>query len=223
MIPLRDAKRSKRIPFVNYSLITLCGAVFVYEMSLGDTFDSFIRAHGIIPVRIHDAIFDRNPSLKIFLTLFSSIFLHGGWAHLIGNMLYLYIFGHNVEDRLGHRGYFLFFMLSGVGAGLSEAFFRHSSDVPVIGASGAIAGVLGGYFLLFPRSRILTMIPLVIFFPVIEISAFFFLGFWFLLQFFQGTLSVGGAGGIAWWAHAGGFVAGAVLLPIFLLLRKLQA
>lgn len=221
MIPLRDAKRSKRIPFVNYSLITLCGAIFVYEMSLGDTLDSFIRVHGIIPVRVHEAFFERKPSLDVFLTLFTSIFLHGGWAHLIGNMLYLYIFGHNVEDRIGHKEYFLFFMLCGVGAGLTEVFFHHDAEIPLIGASGAIAGVLGGYFLLFPRSRILTMIPLVIFFPVIEVSAFFFLGFWFLLQFLQGTLSMGASEGIAWWAHAGGFVVGAVLIPIFLLLRKL--
>jgi membrane associated rhomboid family serine protease len=155
-------------------------------------------------------------------TLVTSMFLHGGWLHLLGNMLYLYVFGDNVEDRLGHMGYAVFYLLAGIGASLTEVYFQQESIAPLIGASGAIAGVLGAYFLLYPRSRVLTIIPLVIFYPIVEISAFFFLGFWFLMQFVQGYLFSGmpAGGGIAWWAHAGGFVVGALLLPFFLVLRR---
>jgi membrane associated rhomboid family serine protease len=159
------------------------------------------------------------------LTLLSSMFVHGGWMHLLGNMLFLYIFGDNVEDRLGHGSYLVFYLLCGAGASLVQVYAQQNSVAPLIGASGAISGVLGAYFLLYPRARVLTLIPLFVFFPVVELSAFFFLGFWFLLQFIQGALAAAGgdaaAGGVAWWAHAGGFVAGAVLLPVFLLLRKL--
>jgi hypothetical protein len=143
--------------------------------------------------------------------------------HLLGNMLYLYIFGNSVEGRLGHAGYLVFYLLAGVGAALVEVYFDRESSVPLLGASGAIAGVLGAYFILFPRARVLTAIPLFVFFPVVEVPAFLFLGFWFLMQFLQGTFSqVGSAagGGVAWWAHAGGFVIGAVLLPFFLLARR---
>ena len=145
--------------------------------------------------------------------------------HLLGNMLFLYVFGDNVEDRLGHGSYLVFYLLCGAGAALVQVYAQQNSAAPLIGASGAISGVLGAYFLLYPRARVLTLIPLFVFFPVVELSAFFFLGFWFLLQFVQGALSAAGgdaaAGGVAWWAHAGGFVVGAVLLPVFLLLRRL--
>jgi membrane associated rhomboid family serine protease len=143
--------------------------------------------------------------------------------HLIGNMLYLYIFGDNVEDRLGHLGYFFFYLLAGVGAALVEVYFQRTSGVPLLGASGAIAGVLGAYFLLFPKAKIMTLIPLVVFFPVFELSAFFFLGFWFIMQFINGLAGAGldAGGGVAWWAHAGGFIVGAVLLPVFLFIRKM--
>ena len=155
--------------------------------------------------------------------LVTSLFLHGGWLHLIGNMLYLFIFGDNVEDRLGHIGYLVFYLLVGITASLTEVYFSRSSSVPLLGASGAIAGVMGAYLILYPKARITTLIPLFIFFPVIDVSAFFFLVFWFVMQFISGALSVGTqiSGGVAWWAHAGGFVAGAVFLPIFLLVRKL--
>jgi len=150
------------------------------------------------------------------------MFLHGGWVHLIGNMLYLYIFGDNIEDRLGHLGYLVFYLLSGIGAAMTQIFFDPASTVPLIGASGAIAGVLGAYFLLYPRARVLTLIPLVVFFPLVELPAFIFLGFWIVLQFLQAALSTStdAAGGVAWWAHAGGFVVGAILLPLFLLVGK---
>lgn len=223
MIPLRDTVRSKTTPFVNYLLIAFCGLAFLYELSQGSKIDSFVQRFAIIPVEVSPLLFHGHASPGAVLSLLTSMFLHGGWLHLMGNMLYLYIFGDNIEDRLGHIGYLLFYILCGIGAGLVEVYFQRDSAVPLIGASGAIAGVLGAYFLLFPRARVLTMIPLFIFFPVIEVSAFFFLGFWFVLQFLQGTLSAGAgvAGGVAWWAHAGGFVIGALLLPFFLIARRL--
>jgi hypothetical protein len=224
MIPIRDTIRSKTIPYVNYSLIALCGAMFLYEVSLGERVESLIRNYGVTPVYVSSTLFSGHFALRPLMTLFTSMFLHGGWLHLVGNMLYLYIFGDNVEDRLGHRGYLVFYLIAGVGAALVEVWFQQGSYAPLIGASGAIAGVLGAYFILFPKSRILTLIPLFVFFPVVEISAFFFLGFWFLMQFVEGwfTAEAGASasGGVAWWAHAGGFIAGALLLPFFLLARR---
>ena len=222
MIPLRDTNRSRTIPFVNYIIIGFCGCVFLFEASLGSRADVFLGRFGVVPESLSLAFENGRYSPGVFIPLFTSMFLHGGIMHLLGNMLYLYIFGDNVEDRLGHAGYLVFYFLCGIGASLTEVFFHQHSGTPIIGASGAIAGVLGAYFLLFPRARVLTLIPLFVFFPVVEVSALFFLGFWFVLQFVQGWLSSGAdsAGGVAWWAHAGGFVMGAVLLPIFLLVRK---
>ncbi len=218
MIPLRDTVRSSTIPIVTYSLIVLCTAVFLYEVWLGDRADRFIATYALTPSAISRTVLHGKFPLAVSITLVTSMFLHGGWMHLIGNMLYLYIFGDNVEDRIGHKGFVLFYMLSGIGAAVAEVLSMPTSRTPLVGASGAIAGVLGAYFLLFPRARVLTLIPLFIFFPIVEISAFFFLGFWFLLQFLQAAASSseGSVGGVAWWAHAGGFVVGAVLLPIFL-------
>ena len=237
MIPLRDTSKSKTFPFVNYLLIATCGGVFLYESSLGEYLETFIHRYAIIPSDTAAIVFPPEGTVHAairrivhagFAPLFplvTSMFLHGGWMHLIGNMLYLYIFGDNVEDRLGHFGYLVFYFMVGIGAGLTEVFFEQHSAIPIIGASGAIAGVLGAYFLLFPRAKILTLIPLFVFFPVIEISAFFFLGFWFVMQFINGSLSAGteAGGGVAWWAHAGGFVVGAALMPVFLLLRKISS
>jgi membrane associated rhomboid family serine protease len=223
MIPLRDTVKSKTIPWVNYLLITLCGVIFLYELQLGDRLESFLHRFAVTPAEVSATLFAGRISLHPLVTMVTSIFLHGGWMHLLGNMLYLYIFGDNVEDRLGHAGYTVFFLFTGGLAAAAEVYVTPDSTMPLLGASGAIAGVLGAYFLLYPRARVLTMIPLFVFFPVIEISAFFFLGFWFVLQFIQGSLAAGAGatGGVAWWAHLGGFVAGAVLLPLFLLLRKL--
>jgi membrane associated rhomboid family serine protease len=225
MIPLRDTIKSRTIPYVNYILISVCGAVFLYELSLGERVGHFIRMTGVTPADVSASLFHGRLAVRPALTLISSMFVHGGWMHLLGNMLYLYIFGDNVEDRLGHGFYLVFYLLCGAGSALVQVYAGQTSAAPLIGASGAISGVLGAYFLLYPRARVLTLIPLFVFFPVVEVSAFFFLGFWFLLQFVQGALAVSGgdaaAGGIAWWAHAGGFVTGALLLPVFLLLRKL--
>ena len=146
------------------------------------------------------------------------MFMHGGWLHVIGNMLYLYIFGDNVEDTLGHGRYLLFYFLCGVASFLVQILFQSHSMVPNVGASGAIAGVLGAYILLFPRARVVTLLPIFIFFTVVEIPAYIFLGIWFLIQFFSGALTLGRAsaqsGGVAWWAHIGGFVVGMLLLKV---------
>ena len=185
MIPIRDTIPSNRLPVVNYVLIAANLGLFFYEIFLG----------GNIPT-----------------------FLHGGWMHLLGNMLYLYIFGDNVEDTLGHGRYLLFYIACGAASFAVQIGFQPGSAVPNIGASGAIAGVLGAYFLLFPRARVVTLLPLFIFFTTIEIPAVVFLGLWFLLQFLSGTVSLGrpaATGGVAWWAHVGGFVAGVVFLKVF--------
>jgi membrane associated rhomboid family serine protease len=210
---------------VNYLLIALCSAVFLLEIGLDEqTSGTLLLSFAVVPSEIHRTLFAGEIAAQPLISLFTSMFLHGGWGHLIGNMLYLFVFGDNVEDRLGHRGYLFFYFFCGAGAALIQAAVQGPSDIPMIGASGAIAGVLGGYFLLFPKARVLTLIPLIIFFPVVEISAFFFLGFWFLMQFLQGSLSLGNDGsGIAWWAHAGGFLVGAILLPFILLLRRLKS
>ena len=223
MIPIRDTTKSKSIPIVNYILITLCGIVFLFEVSLSSRLELLVFRFGVIPVDVSVLWLNHQASVGTLLTLVTSLFLHGGWLHLIGNMLYLYIFGDNVEDRLGHGPYLIFYLLCGIGASIVQVYSNQYSTAPLIGASGAIAGVLGAYFLLYPKARILTVIPLFIFFPVVELSAFFFLGFWFVMQFLQGSLSSGAdmGGGVAWWAHAGGFLVGAALLPIFLLWKRM--
>jgi membrane associated rhomboid family serine protease len=223
MIPIRDTTKSRTVPFVNYLLIAICGVVFLFEVSLGSRAEMLVSRFGVIPADVSMLWRDHHVSVGSLLTLVTSTFLHGGWMHLIGNMLYLYIFGDNVEDRIGHGPYLFFYLLCGVGASVVQVLSSQLSTVPLIGASGAIAGVLGAYFLLYPRARILTLVPLFVFFPVIELSAFFFLGFWFIMQFLQGSLSAGAdvAGGVAWWAHAGGFLVGAALLPIFLLWKRM--
>jgi membrane associated rhomboid family serine protease len=198
--------------------------MFLVELTLPPySAASFVSSFAVVPADIHTSLFQGDVAFQPLLSLFTSMFLHGGWVHLLGNMLYLWVFGDNIEDRLGHLGYIGFYLVSGVGAALIEVAAQGNSTTPIIGASGAIAGVLGAYFLSYPRARILTLIPLFIYFPVVEIPAFFFLGFWFIMQFLQGTASLGGeaAGGIAWWAHAGGFLVGAVALPIFLIARKI--
>jgi membrane associated rhomboid family serine protease len=157
-----------------------------------------------------------------FLPLFTSMFMHGGWLHLIGNMLFLYVFGDNIEDRLGHLRYLLFYLLAGLGAAFTQIFINPVSQIPMVGASGAIAGVLGAYILLFPTARILTLIPIFFFIQLVELPAYLFLGIWFIMQLVSGMLSLGigaDAGGVAWWAHIGGFATGAVLL-VFLKSRR---
>lgn len=221
MIPLRDNISSRKIPFVNYLLILANIAAFYYGLTLigQGAVEKYIFTYAIVPKLITSDL-----SGNIY-TLFTSQFLHGGWMHLIGNMLYLYIFGDNVEDKFGHFKYLVFYLLCGIGAAFTQIYFNPDSSIPMIGASGAIAGVLGAYFLFYPRSRILTLVPLVIFIRIVEIPSFLFLGFWFIMQTFSGTASLHTSrmigqevGGVAWWAHAGGFLSGS----IFAILLKLK-
>lgn len=189
--------------------------MFLYQFSLGEEVTDFVYAYGLIPYRfLH--LFPTHP-MELLTPLFA-MFLHGGWLHVIGNMLYLYIFGDNVEDILGHGRYLAFYLLCGVASFLVQILFQPGSMVPNVGASGAIAGVLGAYILLFPRARVVTLLPLFIFFTVVEIPAYIFLGIWFLIQFFSGAASLGRtsalSGGVAWWAHIGGFLVGMLLLKL---------
>lgn len=198
---------------MSVSLIVINVAVFIYEFSLGHRVQGFIAQNGLIPASITSggdlADIPFRPQ-----ALITSLFLHGGWFHVGGNMLYLWIFGDNVEDRLGRFRFLFFYLMCGVAASFAHILANPASTVPTIGASGAIAGVLGAYFLLYPRSRVLTLVPLGFYLQVIQLPAFLFLGFWFLMQFIVGAVSLGasgGGGGVAWWAHVGGFVAGAGL------------
>lgn len=217
MIPLKDKNPSHSFPLVNYILIAANVVVFFYELSLGQGLDAFFVKYGLVPSRYFEAVASHTHLLSRYIPFFTSMFVHGGWLHIIGNMWFLFIFGDNVEDRLGHRNYLVFYLLCGLAAGGLQTYLSASSSVPTIGASGAISGVLGAYLIFFPRARIVTLIPIFFIFDIIDISAVLFIGFWFLIQFFSGVQSIGHglSGGIAWWAHVGGFVAGILLSPIF--------
>jgi membrane associated rhomboid family serine protease len=219
MIPLRDTIPSSIFPIGTAMLITLNALAFFYELSLGRELDVFIMRYGAVPLRfILAGQMDEVSIFERFFPLFSSMFLHGGWIHLIGNMLYLWIFGDNIEDRLGHGRFVLFYLLCGLAAALTQIYLNPTSRIPMVGASGAVAGVLGAYLLLFPHSRILALIPLGFFIQLAEIPALIFLVFWFLMQFLSGAVSITAAssgGGVAWWAHIGGFVSGMALGSLF--------
>ncbi|HET7785095.1 MAG TPA: rhomboid family intramembrane serine protease [Myxococcales bacterium] len=213
MIPLRDTQRSVTAPVVTVALIVINGMVFVHEIALGPYLERFVFAYGLIPRRLVYWPGDPLDPLR-FVPLVTSMFWHGGWLHLLGNMLYLWIFGDNVEDRLGHFRYLFFYLFAGAAAGITQVALNPASTLPTIGASGAIAGVLGAYLVTFPRSRVLTFFPPIWFF---ELPAFAYLVFWFLLQLLEGFGSLGApaeTGGVAVWAHVGGFVAGVVLIKL---------
>jgi len=216
MIPIRDATRSKNHPVVNNTLIGINVLLFIVQSLQGPRMDQFVFTYGLVPARY------TVPELAAYFTPFqqavafvSFMFLHGGFWHLLGNMWTLYIFGDNVEDRLGPVRYLVFYLLCGWLSGLTHFVFNMDSRIPTIGASGAIAGVMGAYLILYPSSKILTLIPIFFIPYFVEIPAYFFLGIWFLLQFLSAALSRGDLGGIAWWAHVGGFVFGMILLKIF--------
>ena len=213
MIPLRDENPSGSFPGLTVGLIAACFAVFLYELALGPGLREFMLQWGLVPERLTLALrFGDAPLAPALATVFSSMFLHGGWMHLIGNMWYLWIFGDNVEDRLGHARYLLFYLAGGFAAALTQVLVGPASEVPTVGASGAIAAVLGAYAVTWPRARVVTLIPFFPFFPIVRLSALAVLGLWFVMQFFSGALSLAWSvrGGIAWWAHIGGFVAGLV-------------
>jgi membrane associated rhomboid family serine protease len=212
MFPLYDTVRSRRFPIINWMLVLLNGLAFYYELTLGEAeLHRLILDWGLIPAQL------ALDSADSWLRILSSMFLHGGWFHIISNMWILIIFGDNVEDRMGGMRYLLFYLLSGTAAALLQAFLYPGSAIPMIGASGAIAGVLGAYLVLYPRARIASIVPIFFIFTVIELPALIFLGFWFVSQLFQGWLALGGAdmGGVAWWAHIGGFIFGLVMVRLF--------
>ena len=215
MIPLRDENPSTTVPVVTRILIAINVAAFIYEVVLGPSLKPFLMEWGLVPERLTLALrYREEPWLVAGLTLVSSMFLHGGWMHLIGNMWYLWVFGDNVEDRFGHAGYLLFYLAAGVIAGLTQVAINPLSSLPTVGASGAIAGVLGAYAVAFPRARVITLVPLFIFIQIIPLPALVVLGLWFVIQFFSGWLTLGSAmsGGIAFWAHIGGFAFGALAM-----------
>lgn len=217
MFPLRDSTPSRGWPLVNYAFIFFNLAVFLFEVRLEKRgfLEPFIYQFGLIPAR-----FFQDPSARL-VDIFTSMFLHGSWGHVLGNVWFLYIFGDNVEDNMGHVRYFFYYLLMGLGAAAAQLAASPSSNLPMVGASGAIAGVLGGYFVLYPRARVLTLLFVIFFIRVVELPAFFFLGFWFLIQAMNGVGSLtaapirGEMGGVAWWAHAGGFAAGFAGIQIF--------
>ena len=211
MFPISDVIPSKTTPFVTVGLIVLNAVAFLYELQLT-----------VPELRITAQVFGVVPAYFSWPTLFTSMFLHGGWMHVLSNMLYLWIFGDNVEDRLGHAWYLVFYFFCGAAAALGQVAVSPDSTVPMIGASGAIAGVMGAYFVLYPRSRVLTAVFLVFFLDLIEIPAIFFLGIWFLMQLFSGIGSLGTSsmnGGVAFWAHIVGFATG-VLTGVFVRIRE---
>jgi len=215
MIPLRDTIPARRFPIVNTALIGLNVLIFLFEAALGPVqLEQVIGLLGLVPAR-----FWQGGGPERWLPLFTSMFLHGGWWHLISNMLALYIFGDNVEDRLGHFRYLLFYLCGGLAAGGAHLLAYHGSPIPTVGASGAIAAVLGAYLVLFPYARVITLVPMFFFLRIVEIPALIYLGFWFISQLFNGLFALTAAdvfqaGGVAWWAHIGGFVFGLAVVRL---------
>ena len=218
MIPLRDDNPTTIQPLVTIAFIVLCSLVFLWQISLGGRgFEAAVLSLGAIPAALFG---DKTLPAELALvpparTGFTSMFLHGSWMHLIGNMLYLWIFGNNVEDAMGHVRFVLFYLLCGIAAVLAQALPNTESTIPMIGASGAISGVLGAYLLLYPHARVLVLIPLGFYTRLVHLPAMAVLGFWFVLQLISSAFADPRAGGVAFGAHIGGFIAGMALLPIF--------
>jgi membrane associated rhomboid family serine protease len=211
MIPLRDVIPSRTTPYITVTIILLNTVAWLFEVTMPPDFlGEFLQVYGVVPADLHPA------------TLITSMFLHGSWSHVLGNMWYLWIFGDNVEDRLGHGRFIVFYLLCGITAAVGQVVIDPTSTLPTIGASGAIAGVMGAYFVLYPRARVLTLVPLIIFWEIIELPAILLLGFWFVLQLFNAgavavTASTGG-GGVAFAAHVAGFVVG--MLGVFVFRKR---
>ena len=211
MFPLRDSIPVRTVSFITWTIIALNCAVFLLELSLEpDMLDPFVKEFGFVPSQL-----STHTARLGLLSVFSAMFMHGGWGHLLGNMWFLHIFGNNIEDRLGHMRYLFLYLVTGCGAAFLQFIIAPASPVPMIGASGAISGVLGAYLVFYPRSTVTTFIPLGLFSRIIEVPAAFYLGIWFLMQLLTGVSSLGGAeaqaGGVAFFAHVGGFVAGLLL------------
>lgn len=204
MIPLRDILPTRRRPYVTYTLIGLNSIVWLVQVLQGAHLDEFILTWGMTPAR-----FFLDPGWQVWVTPLTSMFLHGGWMHVIGNMWFLWIFGDNVEDAFGHVGFLGFYLMGGLAAALLQFLFTMGSTIPMVGASGAIAAVLAGYMCFYPHARVLTLLFIFIFIRIIEVPAFLFIFVWFGFQLLSGCSSLAGMGaGTAWWAHIGGFIAG---------------
>ncbi|MEW6331011.1 MAG: rhomboid family intramembrane serine protease [Pseudomonadota bacterium] len=218
MIPLHDDNPTTIKPLLTIAFIAACVLVFLWQISLGTRgFEAAVFRLGVIPATLLGGK-TLPPELALVppsMTVFTSMFLHGGWMHLIGNMLYLWIFGNNVEDAMGHVRFVIFYLLCGIAAVLAQALPDTNSTIPMIGASGAISGVLGAYLLLYPRAHVLVLIPLGVYMHTTRLPAMVVLGFWFVLQLLNSALADSSQGGVAFGAHIGGFVAGMVLLPLF--------
>ena len=221
MLPLQDTIRSRSFPVVNWLLISANVLIFLLLLTTGQWAEELVNALGVVPARLLG-----HPNPYQLLTILTSMFLHGGWAHLFSNMLALYIFGDNVEDRMGSVRYLVFYLLCGIAAAGVHIMFNPASTVPTIGASGAISGVLAAYLILFPTARVITLVPMFFLPWFVEIPAIIYLGGWFLSQLLNGVFTVvTGAqafGGVAWWAHVGGFVAGLVLVRPFVQRHRVQ-
>ena len=217
MLPLHDDNPTQITPYVTIALIATCTLVFFWQLSLGPYSQQAVVSLGFIPATLFDGK-SLPPNLEIipaWMTIFTSMFMHGGWMHIIGNMLYLWIFGNNVEDSMGHTRFIGFYLLCGIIAVVSHSLPDSASTTPLIGASGALAGVLGAYILLYPHARVLVAIPLGFFIHTMRLPAGLVLGFWFILQIFSSAFAGDQAGGVAWGAHIGGFIAGMALIPLF--------
>lgn len=216
MIPLRDINPTERFAIVTFTLIVLNCAVFVYELTLGTMGgEMFLATFALIPRRLFYPDTVMGNAVPAAATLFTSMFLHGGWLHIAGNMLYLWIFGNNVEDATGRVRFIIFYLLCGLFAASVHAFMNQSSLTPMIGASGAISGVLGAYVLLYPRARVVTLVMLGFYIRTVEVPAMIVLGLWFVFQFLNVLISSGSGGGVAWYAHIAGFLAGVFLIGLF--------
>lgn len=219
MIPVRDSVRARTFPYVNIALIVANVAIFIYyALALSEMeINSLLRDWGVIPAQLIDWLeAPSSGSIEELSTPITSMFLHGGWFHLIGNMIFLWVFGDNVEDALGHIRYLVFYLLGGIGAVALQVYIDQDGIIPMVGASGAIAAVLGGYLVLYPRATVSVLIPWLFFLGTFPVPALALIGLWFLLQLFNGVASIGTAvgvtSGIAYWAHVGGFLAGLLLI-----------
>lgn len=216
LIPLRDINPTERFSVVTAFFIAVNIAVFIYELSLGTgARDAFVSSFALIPQRLFFPQAAVPGAVPVEATMFTSMFMHGGFLHIAGNMLYLWIFGNNVEDSMGRMRFIVFYFFCGIIAAYSHALANTSSVVPMIGASGAISGVLGAYLMLYPRARVLTLVAFGLYVRTVELPAMFVLGFWFVLQFLSALVSAGTGEGVAWYAHVGGFVAGMALIGLF--------
>lgn len=216
MLPIRDNIKSGSFPVVAVGLILANFFVFYQELLLSDqALILFINTYGLVPASFMTGLNQGSASLTLFGPLLTNLFLHGGWMHIIGNMWYIWIFGDNIEDRMGHIRFLLFYLLCGIAANMAHILIDPVSAVPTVGASGAVSGILGAYLVTFPWARVLTLVPIFIFIQFIEIPALIFLGLWFFIQLQYGTASLITAGtNIAWWAHIGGFIAGMLLVKL---------